>query len=66
MTPTVGEVWLARGLWTQEPESLVRIVEVLPSGSVDANYELDPALPADLRILPAQCLIRRADDNTVR
>lgn len=57
--PKVGEIWLARGPWPHEQSQHVRIMEILPTGSVDVNYELDPNQPADLRILPATCLIER-------
>jgi hypothetical protein len=57
MTPIVGALWHVSGMWPGEASAWVRIMEVLPSGSVDVNYELDPTQPADLRILPAQCLL---------
>jgi hypothetical protein len=60
MKPNVGETWFARGLWGGEGVSLVRIMEILPSGCVDVNYELDATKPADLRILPADCLLEEA------
>lgn len=61
MKPKVGEAWRVRGLWEGEPDANVRIAEILPSGSVDVNYELDPTKPDDFRILPATCLVRRID-----
>ena len=62
-TPAIGEIWLVRGLWAHEQEPVrVRIAEVLDSGSVDVNYELDENKPGDMRILPRSCLIGRVDE----
>lgn len=55
--PQVGEIWRTRGIWDGEPLADVRIVEVMPSGNVDANYELDESKPQDLRILPRGSLL---------
>lgn len=59
----IGEIWEANGIWDHEPKALVRIEEILESGSVDVNYQLDPSKPQDMRILPRQYLIRRVDDE---
>lgn len=58
----VGEIWLANGLWPHEQSSVVRIEELLESGGVDVNYELDRTKTADLRILPRQLLVRRVEE----
>lgn len=57
----VGDLWRSRGMWEHEKEAVVRIDEILPSGNVDVNYELDQTKPADSRILPATCLFERVE-----
>lgn len=59
----VGEIWRANGLWQGETPSLVRIEEILETGSVDVNYELDINLPKDLRILPPYCMIEKVENE---
>lgn len=57
----VGETWLANGLLPHERPEVVRIVEILESGNVDVNYNLDESGEKDLRILPYQCLIEKVE-----
>ena len=62
--PQPNEVWLVSAMfeWEIPQKTIVRIMEVLPSGNVDVNYELDPRKPKDLRILPRECLLERVSD----
>lgn len=65
MTPAAGELWLVSAMfeWEKPQKQIVRIMEVLPSGNVDVNYELNPRKQADLRILPKECLIEKVKDE---
>ena len=65
MTPKPNEIWLVSAIfeWEKPQKQIVRIMEVLPSGNIDVNYELNPIKPRDLRILPKECLIGRVEEK---